>query len=539
MFRLLTFGLPVAICWAACGADEEPTITVTSEVVRPSLSPVEFCGVNWEHTGQLHSLRQIWRNGYKEFIDFLQANGLHTFRYPGGGYVERFHPGVGSEKWFAQFKEKAGGPYQQDDWIEYEEFLQFLKDGDFRAIVQVNTFSAFDPGSGKVVKLLSEDGELVDNAVTLATEAAAQAVRIAKQQDAQAYVPYWEIGNEDYGAYRPEQYARIAFEFIGAMRRVAPQAHFIVTTQWSFPSARPSNNRLGWSRQVLIDLKKLGLGNEGITFVNHEYAWAMEGKEHSAYDEWQRYVGTNPTHRYEQPWGKLPCSPYELLFRAYDETGFYGADLCVSEFRYGWMTNLYNKSLAAGVGNVNLILHYIKHPRIRGCVIHSLIHGSAVHEQARRPFSHWGFNIIEYTPTPSIPHNFISTPVSQGYRLVDKFCHGELLKAESSDGNLNVAAARDGDTYRLLVVNRSRETEQLANTNAITAAIVLPRGVRPTSAVAHVLNSDNLADRSGLLGTFDRVREIIVHQRQLATPPDADLLVEFQPHSATLVELTL
>ena len=109
-----------------------------------------------------------------------------------------------------------------------------------------------------------------------------------------------------------------------------------------------------WSIGVLRHLSEHLRDKSNITFVNHEYAWAMEGSDHSAYDEWQRYVGTNPTHRYEQPWGKLPCAPYELLFRAYDENGFPGAGLSVTEFRYGWMTNLYNKSLASGVANVNL-----------------------------------------------------------------------------------------------------------------------------------------------------------------------------------------
>ena len=520
-------------------AAEQATITVTDQVVRRGLSPIEFCGVNWEYTGSQHTLRHIWRNCYKEFIDFLRANRIHTFRYPGGGYVTHFHPGVRSQAWHGQLDSKVRPVYRPDDWIEYGEFLTFLADGDFRAIIQLNTLTVFDPQTQSVRPVLSDDGRLSREALDLAVEAAAWAVRYAKERGLSKYIAHWEIGNEDYFVYAPQQYGRIACKFLEAVRKVDSDAHILVTTQWSFPSAPREGRRLEWSAGVLRYLARRGVHNENITFVNHEYAWSMTGTDHTAYDEWRRYAGTNPTHRYEQPWGKLPCAPYELLFRAYDDNGFPGAAVYVTEFRYGWMTNLYNKSLASGVANVNLVMHYLKHPRIRGCVFHSLLHGSHVDESIERPFTSWGFNMVEYTPTPSTPHNFASTPISQGYRLIDRFCHGDLLTADSSTWNLNVAAAREGHHLRLLVVNRTRDDEQTAETSSVTASVVLPAGWRVTAASAYVLTSDTLADSSAELGTYDGVHEILVRRQEVHVPANGDLSLRFPPHSATLVELAV
>ena len=42
--------------------DEQATITVNDEVIRSGLSPESFCVVNWEFSGHLHSLREIWDN---------------------------------------------------------------------------------------------------------------------------------------------------------------------------------------------------------------------------------------------------------------------------------------------------------------------------------------------------------------------------------------------------------------------------------------------------------------------------------------------
>ncbi len=519
--------------------DEQATITVNDEVIRSGLSPESFCVVNWEFSGHLHSLREIWDNCYGEFIDHLRANGLRAFRYPGGGYVAHFFPGVSSEAWFPDFKAGQDGPHRPDDWIEYEEFLQFLADGDFKAIVQLNTHYAFDPKTSRRVPLRGEDGELSKHALDLATDAARRAVRQAKRMKMLGHVTQWEIGNEDYFSFTPEQYGEIARRFIEAIRGVDPGASILVTTQWSFPSAAPESRRLDWSVGVLQYLDEHVADRTNISFVNHEYAWVMEDYEHSAYDEWKRYVGTNPTHRYEQPWGELPCAPYDLLFGAYDGNGFSGAGLHVTEFRYGWMTNLYNKSLGSGVANVNLVLHYMKHPRIRGAAAHSLMHGSRVSDEAERPFGAWGFNIIEYTPTDRIPHNFVSTPMSQGYRLIERFCRGELLAAESSTWNLNVGASRDAGVLRLLVVNRTRDSEESAESNVVAAGLELPEGWEVGSALVHVLNSETFADRSGALQTYDEVNEILVRTREVDAPEAGELTFEFPPHSATLVELAL
>ncbi len=233
MHRICLIVAVCAITAASLLADEQATITIRDQVIRPHLSPVEFCGVNWEYTGYLHTLRHIWNNCYKEFIDFLKANGLHTFRYPGGGNVSHFYPGVPGAAWYKQFMETATGPYAQDDWIEYEEFLRFLADGDFRAIIQLNTFSAFDPRTSRIRPLLTKDKQLDGEALQLAAQAAAWAVQYAKDNDLARYIAYWEIGNEEYFTYTPQQYGRIVSEFIDRMRQVAPDIHFLVTTQWS------------------------------------------------------------------------------------------------------------------------------------------------------------------------------------------------------------------------------------------------------------------------------------------------------------------
>ena len=59
------------------------------------------------------------------------------------------------------------------------------------------------------------------------------------------------------------------------------------------------------------------------------------------------------------------------------------------------------------------------------------------------------------------------------------------------------------------------------------------------TAAAQTLYSENLADRSATPDTYDDVHEILVRHRSLELPVAGDLVVQFPPHSATLIEVAL
>jgi hypothetical protein len=546
-FRLNVLGLSL-LAWLFCSCIEparaqapavktlaQPAeIKITSTVIK-TIDPELFLGVNWEFTARTHSMREIFKNYRREFANFLSAHGVRVLRYITEDWL---FPGVPSEKWLHEFQVRSKAPVRQDDWIEVSEFLGFLQEGNFKGIFQINTHQYWDQEHKQVRSVKGPQGLAIDRVV----ESAERLVKLLPLKAGEYYI---EIGNEDWDFYTPEQYAAIAYQIMSTLKRGIPGIKIIITGQsHGGPNIKANTRLLSWTEKVLQSLSAKGAQGWVDYIAHHDYANVLLPGPGAMPDnisisrpeeEWQRYLAYDSTtdsgwkHFLKMyPVGiSLDKSPITLLNELLQKYGYQHTKIWITEFRNGWMTNRFSKALAGGLGNLNLLIHYLNSAPIAGAVIHSITHGSRVSLQEKRPFLLWGFGIMEYAP--NLEQKFIATPDLQALSLLSHVLKGnEVLKTETSDQQLSLACVRKGNNYYLLVINMDLNDQH-------QAYLCLPAASWHASGQRLILTSKNIGDYAVVYGSFDKVSPISISQNSFSASPTS--VVSFPPHSATVLEL--
>jgi len=543
-------------------------VVITAQVVKRNVNPYDYCCVNWDMGFGLGAHRQIFStpDRYKEFIRFLRDDvSLRCFRYPGGSYVTRFFFGVPAEKWHKpSMKGKPSG------WIEVEEFFKFLKDGDFRTFLQVNTVTWFDQTAGEIKPLVI--GEKIDQVgLKWSADAVEKLARWIKKNNYQPLIRYWEIGNEDY--IQPN-YAKIAGTLIRRIKKVLPDARIIVVNQVALSLSKGGKRYDKWSAGVLKNLTAQGLKSQIDGVTAHVYAFSKRvprGRlaNSTAYQEYAAAVSFLPDDPFRQPWGELKdhtgkrVSVVGLQADTLDLCGYKNAPIFYTEWRLPAMQERYNKALANGIGHLHLLAGFVGAPRVGGACIHSLLHGSRVTRGKKgvkpRSFNIWGYNIVHYQADDDLRPRFVSTPTSEGFNLIWKLACGDVLEVKSSSDLLFPVATREGRKVRLLVINKAarplRPEDVLPNKwgwkgaaiqlskdsekgDRFRVTITLPGEFKtgPYVNVYTLGESELLSDYSADPGTYD-VHEIKMKSARIAF--SGKLKYTFAPHSAVLFEFDL
>ncbi|MFA5865763.1 MAG: hypothetical protein WC975_13905 [Phycisphaerae bacterium] len=572
----------------ATNPNTDAEVKIGPRVIKKDLNPYNFCCINWEANFDQHTLRKIFSkpDHYKEFIRFCREDvSMRTFRYPGGSFVSRFFPGVPSRRWFADFLASSPGTRnaRPDDWIEVDEFFKFLKDGQFKTFLQVNTLSWFDEKTGKIkpmaIKVRESDklpSRLDPAGLTWAADSVERLAQWVKKNNYQSLVSVWEIGNEEYAFYTYDVYVAVAAEFIQRIKKILPDARIIITGQMGVNGDAWSNN---WSQGVLKDLKTRQLGSsiDGVTTHIYPFSAGVPKKKpqvlhpSTAYQEYAANVSFLPDDPVYHPWfpqknhrGQT-VSVMGQIRDQLDQLGYSQTTIWLTEYRLGGIYEPYNKAMANAIGTLRVLAGFVGAPRVDGACIHSLLHGSHVTRKdqslGKIPFQAAGYNVIYYLADDDLAPRFVGSPVAEGFNLIWKLAQGNVLESKSSNRMLFSVATRQGSTLRLLVINKAAKPEKasdvLPNTwgwetsaKALAAAsqsgdqihtvISLPAGFPPQSTVKIYMlgETERLADFSVENGTFDRVHEIKVKSK-IHPVQGNKVHYTFAPHSAVLFEFVL
>jgi hypothetical protein len=516
-------------------------ITITSKVIK-SVEPELFLGVNWSMEFRTHGLREIFNHHRREFANFLSAHGVRVLRYPGGGYCDWIFPGVPREKWYKQWGKYFGAPTRPDDWIELPEFLDFLKEGNLRGIIQINTRQYWDPVANEVRLVKGKNGLNIPPLLKAAKEIAEYLA--TKRDDHIEY--YIQIGNEEFFTYTPGEYADIVFQIVPIIKKILPERKIIVTGQSL--SAGYSKSYLIWTDQFLQILAQKG-GQTWVDYISH-HDYANKLKEltgnppistSSPQDEWRDYMAYDPStasgwnryiegHPLDFQGKALPLSnksPLALLSELLKKYGYQNTKIWITEYRNSWLSNRYSKALAGGLGNLNLLIGYLKSPDVAGAVIHNLLHGNRVSVKDNRPFMVWGFGIMEYAPY--LEKKFIATPVLQALTLLSRVQGNEVLQILTTDPQLSVFCSRKGRSHYLLVLNQDVHADH-------QVSLRLPQfgDSWQISGRRLVWTSRSIGDYAVVYGSYDKISPIPISESSFSASQSS--VLSFSPHSATVLE---
>jgi hypothetical protein len=555
----------------ALAAEEHPSkakIAIRDQVIKPYLDPYDYCCANWIWTSYTHTLRHIFSTPahYREFIRFLRDDvSIRTFRYPAGGNVRFVHFGIPGSHFIDEMK-KSDPPARADDWIELEEFFKFLEDGDFRTFFQLNTATWYDETSAKMVPFIPAGTKLPAPKEAIDPEGLLKAAdRIEhmahwiKAKNYDRLVRIWEIGNEEYGGYTGEAYALIAAEFTRRIKKVLPDARIVVTNQLGVTKDEWKEIHNTFSLGVLKELNAEKVTKQITGVTNHIYAFAASPKDGALtqttpQQEFASNISLLADDPYRHPWERLfardgkPISVIGKQAEMLNGNGFHHADIFITEYRLGGMHELYNQSLANGIGNLHFTASLLAAPRVGGTTIHSLMHASAVTRGnpdtagQPRPFGIWGYDIINYQMDNDLQPRFVSTPVAEAFNLLWKLAQGDVLQSSSSTPQLFSVATTQDKVLRLLVINESVRTDSDGPESGETfqATIALPTGISTSKniSISTLGARQPLAMRSVDPNTFNVHEAKVKHDTLITKPAANEFEYAIPPHAAVLFEIT-
>lgn len=456
-------------------------IEITSKVVKSKLDPYAYTCVNWEMNYDQHSFRTIFSNQehYRDFIKFLKNDvSLKTFRYPGGTYVENFFPGVPAAKWFPVYKShlKGNSHAKQSDWIEVEEFLKFLKDGDFRTFLQVNTFQWFDAEAGQIKPICfksDKSQKYLDRIDPKGLKHAADGVewlaRCVKEKGYDKYVCVWEIGNEEYFFYTSDVYGKIADVFSKRIKKILPNAKIIITGQYGKCADDHSNK---WAGGVVKYLKDAKAMPDIIGLTTHTYTFSAPAPkppvylyQSTAYQEYAAYVTFLPDDPIRHPWFPIVdekgknVSVIEQMREMMRRWGIADKTIWFTEYRLGGIFEPYSKALANAIGTLRLLGGFVAAPGVGGACFHSLLHGGHVGKEdseiGKQPAGMAGYYLIYYLADRDAPRKFVGTPVAESFNLIWKLAQGDVLQTNCANDMIFAVATKDDKKLRLLLINKA------------------------------------------------------------------------------------
>ena len=437
-------------------------VNVTSTVIKSGLDPKVQSSVNWEQSDTQGSMREIFDNAdyYSKFIDVLHNEArFNNFRYPGGA-VNTFFPGYTLSQWLPA-KVKLDNAYLNNAanfWIEVEEFFQFLEDGDFTTILQLNTQTWYDSDSNTIVNLLTTNwsnghsDEVNEVDLAHATAAVGNLAQWIVDNHYTDRVALFELGNEDYGA-DANSYAKVAASFMQEVHSIIPTAKFIITLGTGNAGDGTQDQDI-WTGDVINELERLGAMNLVHGFAPHLY-WGSSGFDSSnlggtAYQEYAADIALSVQWKIDQ-FRQTPI-----------QEGYGNLPLYFTEFKLGSLLEAHVKALAGALGNLRLMAGMIASPNVGSASLFNLLHGSRV-TLYDRGYDNWGFNVIDYcaeaNPDPNFYPRFANTPLSEGWNIIEKLANGDVLASTSNKGRIMTVATTDGNTLRVLVFNGYAQPE--------------------------------------------------------------------------------
>lgn len=207
----------------------------------------------------------------KEFSSLIHEHGINAIRFPGGltsGYydgldedVTRFYAKHYNKYWLNQKSKRANSFY-----VSIFDFLDFCKEADVEPIIQLNTFNQFavEDGAQKVYDLTQDTAHYRDAAARVE-------IMLAEMKKRGYTVNYFEIGNEEYAeefAFAPENYARLAAEYIKVIKKIFPSSKVLVTLGDS-SAYRFTSRGERWAKRLLSSLADLNMTRKIDYFTLH------------------------------------------------------------------------------------------------------------------------------------------------------------------------------------------------------------------------------------------------------------------------------
>jgi len=437
------------------------------------------------------------------------------------------------------------------DVLGDEEFLAWLKENDFKGILQVNVDNFYDPVR-KAIFELREHPEYVDAA------AAEQAdlVALAKRRGYADRIYYWELGNEDYHTTPPEFFADVCARFMRAMKKADPAIRLGVVAQAPDIDYRPPklegrvgpfmgltavNHRPpymewnvgdaaqqpGWTTRFLTEVKRLGIPADWVDFAVH-HAYADEPPEVA--------LGTrkSPTDippleadwaRYQRPF-KSGCGSLGALAALLDRLGYARARIEVNEFRRGGYNSYYSRSFMNALANADAWMSLLRHPRVSGALIWDSFNASDFGEDGTGAWKrHQGYGIFM-----RVGDRFLASPVAEMYKLFDRLLADgdDVLKCRAD--SVDAVATRGSRGVKMLVLNKGDECDA----GIRFEGVALPPHGR---AAVCELQCDDLGAFTVHPSTGE-IRSFAVFDRPPAALAGNQLTYRLRRHSLTLFEVS-
>lgn len=377
----------------------------------------------------------FWPYESKDFRPVLAAKG-GTY-----GTIERWYYRAGSKT---------------DNTLSYQQTLAGYKKLGLKTVLLFNTHSMFDGHDFVYVKTLPEEKMKRQNPLDSGTFSTANLDAIVKNNATlvdyvikngyEDTVALWEMDNERWDM-QGKEYAQLVAAHVNMLRERLPRAKVIVCLgdQGQYAANPDGTNAIVWSRDLLNELRRLGMNGKIDYFAPHLYPYLAD----TASEIMQNYVddfGVRNVNRALDTAGAL-----------LDAYGFQQSQLYISE----WGTQsdrLGNEnrndlltSMSAAVATSKIMMAIYSHPRVEGGTWHQWIHRSYVSRSLDKPVSKWGNQTIYFTDTGKC----FTTPPAQAVRMFTQFAHNSTLKPQQLDvpHGVHCIKAKDESGDKYFVVN--------------------------------------------------------------------------------------
>ena len=240
----------------------------------------------------------------------------------------------------------------------------------------------------------------------------------------------WEIGNEDYVYFEPEDYARIAAAFIKAIRQVDPAARVAVCGDSESWSTRD------WQKRMLPALRKAGV--ERLEFASvHCYLQGVGEWQGGQWHPIPRDTGAQLATASARAW-PLIRGMYDEFHQILVTSGFPATKLAFTEFNVVWPSKDGNAKLEHSLGRaLGEAAMYPNLATYSGAVFfHDLVRSGPGE-------GNW-FQRLDYHPESPPAQRYRLQIDAQVMRMVSRHGRGRILY-DSGDGVC--VSCTDGDLY--------------------------------------------------------------------------------------------
>jgi len=455
----------------------ENIVTIENETIK-TLPQSSFISSNWLNANNSAGTTNLMtqNNQLKTLADFTKFLGIKTLRFPSGVYVASFFWDIpyndlieGFNNWTFWRASYLKNISRENMWF-VDDILAYCREHNLKIIMQVNNHAYFDKETKTIsftkdgTHLLTNtdyptgnggnvDWELVDKMAASAKEL----VQYIYDSGNADLIAYWEIGNEDYaiGAYSnyflASEYAQLASVFIEKMREVDSNLKVMLTftegdsDYWAYYVMGHV-----FGEDMLASGHLDNYKNDGNIYYAPHYYYSV------AYEKsLNQKASDNPTFNTFENCIDQTLNGHNIIirdncYRTLINGGVTNPKIIVGEFNAFNLSDRNMSSYLGALANARTILSAVNTLGFMELCHFELLD---VYTTSSSKFLSDSFGVLLRTFETDKLKSFILLPTAHIIKLFNKYIYKNVLKTESNNHNVEIAATYDTGKMSVIIVN--------------------------------------------------------------------------------------